>query len=508
MKRILIILLTSLAVMTGVISCTGDYNFDKRLSDLESKVSKLEADIASGAVITSVDKTEDGCTFILSNGQSYNVTNGKDGTDGEAIIADVKIEEDFVILSLKNGETLRISYQNPLSMVTLNIVPDYDDGTVRKPETVEVMEMKSNFFYLEIAVTPAKFAEILSDTARFIHKATFTPVQTKGGFGNAFTVSPKSVFYMGGAAIPFLEIYFEFNEQDAFTLGHSPYTVSYSIEDKDGVHGAATPFTVISHDEISEPDVPDNSKIPEGALSGVFTVADPDGKPDSGDERKVYFSRGNLFWDGSEFMFEDNQWNTKPEPSDVDQLGWVINHVSHFYGTSDESSAYIVDPSFSENVVFTNRTETTANPSFSVNVNNEDRTGIWRTLSIQEWKYLLKERSVRKVSDKFPFRNSWQFVKYNNTAGIIIYPDVCSFSELSKNAELSVSDFPEGCVFLPAAGIRDRSDVLYFDMGYYATSSRNRTFNMYALIFYLNGDVSDVPMNNSAISFRLVADCK
>ena len=104
--------------------------------------------------------------MILSNGQSYVVSSGKDGkdgTDGEAIIADVKIEEDFIVLTLKSGETLRISYHNPLSMVTLNIVPDFDDGTVTEPKTAEALGQKSNIFYLEVSVTPAKHAEILSD---------------------------------------------------------------------------------------------------------------------------------------------------------------------------------------------------------------------------------------------------------------------------------------------------------------------------------------------------------
>ena len=123
MKRISLIILAIAAIIAGSVSCQKVNDLDKRLTELEQTVSDLKAQILAGAVITSVDKADDGCTFTLSNGQSYTVTNGKDGSDGEAIIADVKIEENFVVLTLKNGETLRISYQNPLSMVTLNIVP-------------------------------------------------------------------------------------------------------------------------------------------------------------------------------------------------------------------------------------------------------------------------------------------------------------------------------------------------------------------------------------------------
>ena len=258
MKRITLIILSVAAILAGSVSCQKVNDLDKRLTQLEQTVSDLKAQVLAGAVITSVDKTDDGCTFTLSNGQSYTVTNGKNGSDGEAIIADVKIEEDFIVLTLKDGETLRISYQNPLSMVTLDIVPDFDDGTVKEPKTSEAMGIKSTNFYLDISVTPAKYAEILSDTERFIHKAVFSPVQTKSGFGNAFTVSPKRVTYCEGAPIPFLQASFELDDESAAVLQNTPYTVSYSIEDKDGVHGAATAFVTISHEKGSAPDVPND----------------------------------------------------------------------------------------------------------------------------------------------------------------------------------------------------------------------------------------------------------
>ena len=254
MKRFFHMMIVAIVAITACCACSKVNDIDKRLGVLENIVSDLKAQISAGAVITSVDKTSDGCTFTLSNGQTYTVTNGKDGadgTDGEAIIADVKIEEDFVVLTLKNGETLRISYQNPLSMVTLNIVPDYDDGTVREPNTTEFNGEESTIFYLDVAVTPAKYAEILSDTERFIHKAVFSPVQTKSGFGNAFTVSPKSVTYAEGAPVPFLEASFELDEETVAALESTPYTVSYSIEDKDKVHGASTAFVPLNNEAHS-----------------------------------------------------------------------------------------------------------------------------------------------------------------------------------------------------------------------------------------------------------------
>lgn len=51
--------------------------------------------------------------------------------------------------------------------------------------------------------------------------------------------------------------------------------------------------------------------LPKGALAGVFTVADFDGIPNSGDETKVYFSKGNLTYDVSTttWAFYEHQYD-------------------------------------------------------------------------------------------------------------------------------------------------------------------------------------------------------
>ena len=201
-----------------------------------------------------------------------NGTNGEDGTDGEAILADVTIENDFIVLTLKNGETLRISYQNPLSMVSLNIVPDYTDGTVKNYSPV------TNCIFLSIEVTPSQYAEKLSDTSRFIHKAIFSPVQTKSGFNDAFTIAPSSIIYNRNAPIPFLELCFELDEMSIFMLENGTYAVSCSIEDKDGVHGASTQFVPL-HVKSSNPSDSENPEDPGvadkmGDVSVIIRSAD------------------------------------------------------------------------------------------------------------------------------------------------------------------------------------------------------------------------------------------
>ena len=486
MKRITFIILAVAALLSGSVSCQKVNDIDKRLTELEQTVSDLKAQIVAGAVITSVDKTADGCTFTLSNGQTYNVTNGKNGTDGEAIIADVKIEENFVVLTLKNGETLSISYQNPLSIVTLNIVPNYTDGTVRKPVTTQFIGEKSTQFTLDIAVTPANYAEALSDTSRFIHKAVLSRVQTKVGFGNAFTLSPKSVLYAEGAPIPFLQAFFEINEETAALLlnDNTPYTISYSIEDKDGVHGVSTAFVNISHEKGSGGDVTDNSTTPAGALPGVFSVSAT---------KKVYFSKGNL-----KYTREDNVWGFFDKQYECDpgnSITYDPNYISLFsWGYGDWST----DPDtedYQKGGAFTDWGKAL------------DDKGTWRTLSTEEWEYLFSFGNHTNATRTGLFR----YVKsvMGKIDCIVLYPDGYSGSKDEDFTTVESVDAASnaGIVFLPAAGSRD-SSILY-DVGVYGFywSSSQDGVNSCFLAFDLDGIRFSSWSGEDGFSVRLVTDC-
>ena len=73
--------------LAGVaVSCTdydGDINdLTERVKKLESTVSDLQTAINNGAVITDVTPITNGVKVTLSNGKSFDVTNGNDGNDG------------------------------------------------------------------------------------------------------------------------------------------------------------------------------------------------------------------------------------------------------------------------------------------------------------------------------------------------------------------------------------------------------------------------------------------
>ena len=88
-------------------------------------------------------------------------------------------------------------------------------------------------------------------------------------------------------------------------------------------------------------------------LPGVFTLADPDGKPGSGDETKIRFSKGNLWCDGTgdgytesspvikSWGFENHQYDYPPfTPAQLPNYGYrVLTHIGHFMWFSTASRA-------------------------------------------------------------------------------------------------------------------------------------------------------------------------
>lgn len=88
-KKFLSVLLCG-AIMsgsTGMFTSCKNYDsdiasLDERVTAVEKSVSELKAQISGGAVITDVQSTANGVTVTLSNGKTFELTNGKDGANG------------------------------------------------------------------------------------------------------------------------------------------------------------------------------------------------------------------------------------------------------------------------------------------------------------------------------------------------------------------------------------------------------------------------------------------
>ncbi len=222
---------------------------------------------------------------------------------------------------------------------------------------------------------------------------------------------------------------------------------------------------------------------PAEMLPGKFTVADPDGIANSGDETKVHFSPGNLIATidatgaPTAWKFAANQYDYLGEGGANMTIGNTAGDVDLF-GSSTSSTNYGISTSVD-------------NADYSGNFKDWGKAycgekgltdGIWRTLSAEEWFYLLNpygEDNIRK--DKF----KWATV--NGVAGCVIAPD--NFD--GELEELFVDDAAlaeYNLVFLPAAGIRDGSEVFEVqEYGYYWSSTLYTSTNYACFLFFEDG---------------------
>lgn len=205
--------------------------------------------------------------------------------------------------------------------------------------------------------------------------------------------------------------------------------------------------------------------LPEGALSGVFTVT-------SGGV-KVRFSQGNLQYkataaSGNKWRFATNQWDYVGDATHgnvyengvkcnnasisstysgwIDLFGWGANGYNdkHPYTHTDNESDYGIAVN---NVL--GYYEWGRNPIS--NGGNADNPNLWRSLAAAEWSYLL---NTRRFSGQRGNGYSYSRVTINNVWGLLLYPDDFLL-QTSYNDRDDLTEVPDGCVFLPGAGRRD-----------------------------------------------------
>ena len=218
--------------------------------------------------------------------------------------------------------------------------------------------------------------------------------------------------------------------------------------------------------------------------------------------KTVKFSKGNLYWDGSAFRFEANQWSFADT--------WNASHVSHFFwsnttdwqvsGKEPYAASYSYSTFTGEDVFFTNGTHTTANSKFQV---KGETTGTWRTLSKDEWDYLLNTSNAS--SGARTDANRFAKAKVNGVKGLLIFPDGYNGGAVisattgvaalnTKNAEYPFQSIPDatwtsmeslGAVFLPAAGNREGTGVVNVGThGYYCSSALESKYFAFGMCFY------------------------
>ena len=195
---------------------------------------------------------------------------------------------------------------------------------------------------------------------------------------------------------------------------------------------------------------------PEGAVDGAFTI--------NNDGLKVYFSQGNLQYQASThtWRFAENQWDYvgTQTPDISGNAGGTVS------GSDNANISFTYDgwidlfcwgtglnPTLSSSAYGFNYFHEWGNNAIS---NGGDQENQWKTLSKDEWIYVLNERNT--VSGMRYVR-----ARVNDIHGIILLPDdwQTSFYSFDENAinEVSLSDWTaelksHGVVFLPMAGSR------------------------------------------------------
>lgn len=260
----------------------------------------------------------------------------------------------------------------------------------------------------------------------------------------------------------------------------------------------------------------DAPQAPTGAINGVFSVSPTN---------KVWFSKGNLQYIGDAttpyWKFADNQWmvigtsqgSAAPNVK-RDLFGWGTsgyhdsgdsnntNYQPYSTSTSSVNSTYNkygYGPSTNQNnpnIAGTHYDWGVHNPIY----NGGNWAGVWRTLTKNEWVYVLYTRQTSTVSGTPNAR--FAKGKVNDVYGMILFPD--SYTHPSEvTAPFGINDTEntgwnynsysstdwekmeeKGCVFLPAAGYRSGTSVTQEGLsGHYWSASFQDTSDAHYMYF-------------------------
>lgn len=232
------------------------------------------------------------------------------------------------------------------------------------------------------------------------------------------------------------------------------------------------------------------------ACDGIFSVSD---------EHTVFFAKGNLQWNnvnGTEtWSFAANQYDyyTSETLSHHDHFTWPETHTNYgtnTYGQHTGCSHTFID--WGENVI------------------SGDLANTWRTLSAEEWEYLLFSRRTQgKMENDIP-----EFGKAYFTIGgvtmplLVIYPDAMPANEIIQSQQynppsaggqydwewgtnLTEADYNRlnnlGCAILPLSGYTNERQsgnnpqiVSQGQMARYASSTNNTSNEWNVVKYYLS----------------------
>lgn len=240
-----------------------------------------------------------------------------------------------------------------------------------------------------------------------------------------------------------------------------------------------------------------------GSLTGLFSVSAT---------QQVQFSRGNLQYQASTstWRFATEQYNIVDSASNHSISATTSNWIDLFgWSTSGYNGHNPHQTSSSDN--YTNGTNDIAGTQYDWGVHNSISNGgnmadMWRTLTKDEWQYLLNTRTG--ASSKRGYATITTTT--GSVAGLVLLPDTwstpagCTFSASGSNSYTSTQwDAMQeaGAVFLPAAGYRQGTSIknpATYGGRYWTATINASTSKPYHLNF--NGSTSASPSANTTIN--------
>ncbi len=269
--------------------------------------------------------------------------------------------------------------------------------------------------------------------------------------------------------------------------------------------------------------------VPTGAINAIFSVSSSE---------QVYFSQGNLQYIGSTgtWKFADNQWDiigtsqgNSSSSTTRDLFGWGTSGWScgnTYYRPYDTYSVdYYYGPHGDNDL-----TDSYANSDWGVYnaiSNGGNQSGLWRTLTSDEWWYVLNTREGSLLNAVADARYAKAMV--NDIAGVILFPDSythpngvpepsnintygAGFTSNSYSGDNWDQMEQAGCVFFPAAGQRYETSVsgvgVWGSLGVYWSVSGYGNYFAYFMTFDNSSLHTGAGGREFGMAVRLVRDAQ
>ncbi len=238
--------------------------------------------------------------------------------------------------------------------------------------------------------------------------------------------------------------------------------------------------------------------VPEGILNGRFSIEE---------NKQIRFSKGNLqyYCSSATWKFADSQLTFIGEANtniSTSYEGWI-----DLFGWSNETTNYGITGSNSSND-YSGAFYDWGNAAI---VNGGNKANLWRTLTSEEFNYLLKSRNDAQ--------NLFGTAKIGTIEGIVLLPDtwkapdgVTFISGTSDFAEITSDNWEKmqhaGAVFLPKAGVRAYAfnSITYLPTLAYWTATTENESNANCLILGTSGIGIQAGDRFQGLPVRLVYD--